>query len=452
MKDLGIYKDSVIGADYKLQILDSAKELSDSLKKTYKSMKIDFSSFNTSNDGSDVAENPPAEIYEYQNFFLLEREDGKTVLLDGFRRLLWYSSPNSPILVRTYKQKDLSSSQILSLLVNLNHFKFYSKSSYQERGFSLLLKTVFDVDITKFREAFNAYLSSDKTKNTYSNYDNKTGTQKLESVKDRILNEHFVKDMKFLAKLKEEGCMVNSFFGALLYQKRVNKTTSFDTEKFLELFKTDKVLADLMVKYNKIGTNGSAKSQDVVNQIQQAYEKFFTLIDGETVEKTYAEKVQECKEIREQINKDKGWTKITGHKEVYKVERAMWERIKSNKEMKFKCIVLPEDREISGYSSFNHKSIPLDYGLNELVKLTKARKSTKWPYNDEMSYGLTDPKTTASWVVRHNYGGHNSYGKKYTKVDFVYDKELSEKYGAHFSTSYEIELWVDIPKDEWKDL
>ena len=451
MKDLGIYKDTVIGADYKLQILDSAKDLSDSLKKTYKSMKIDFSSFNTSSDGSEVAENPPAEIYEYQNFFLLEREDGKTVLLDGFRRLLWYNSPNSPILVRTYKQEDLSSSQILTLLVNLNHFKFYSKSSYQERGFSLLLKTVFDIDITKFREAFNAYLSSDDTKNSYSHYSNKTSTQKLETIKDRILNEDFVSDMKFLAKLQEEKCMVNSFFGALLFQKRKNKKGAFDTDKFLELHKSDKVLADLMEKFKKAGTNTSAKSQDAVNQIQQVYDKFFTLMEGGTVEKTYAEKVQECKEIREKLNKDKGLTKLTGHKEIYKVERAMWARIKAGKEMKFKCIVLPKDSEISGYS-YGNKHIPLDYGLNDLVKLTKAEKSKKWPYNDEMEYGFTDPKTTASWRIRHNYGSHNSYSKKYTKADFEYNEEISKKYGAHFSTQYEIELWVDIPKDEWKDL
>jgi hypothetical protein len=169
-QNLGKHKDTVIGADYELQLVSSALQLSEQLKKTYKSIGIDFRAFNTDSDGGDVSKNPPTEIYEYQNFFLLKKENGDTVLLDGFRRLLWYNAPNTPILVRTYKESDLSQSQILSLLINLNHFKFFSSSSYQERGFGLLLKTVFDIDITKFRDAFDAYLSSDSIKNSYTGH------------------------------------------------------------------------------------------------------------------------------------------------------------------------------------------------------------------------------------------------------------------------------------------
>lgn len=446
MKDLGIcLKDDVIGAEYKLQILESAQKLSKQLKDTYKSMKIDFKNFNTSYDGSDVEKNPPIEIYEYQNFFLLEKSDGKIVLLDGFRRLLWYDAPETPILVRTYKQSDLTSAQILALLINLNHFKFFSDSSYQERGFGLLLKTVFDIDITKFRDAFDAYLSSDKTKNSYSGYwDDKEGTEKIETIKERILDPHFVDDMKFLATLNDKKCMVNSFFGALLYQKRMSKKGVFSAEKFMELHKADKVLADLMEKFKKAGTNSSAKSQSAVNQIQEIYNNFFTLMEGGTIEKSYAEKVQECKELREQMNKDKAWTKLTGNSDIYKVERAME---KCLNDLKFKCIVMPEQDRTDSWS----KTIPLQYGINELVKFIKKEKPQF--KSEQLVFGFTDPATKASWIIRHNYGNYNSYGKKYTKASFVYDRKLAEKFELkHLFHEKDIELWVNIPKSEWKDL
>ncbi len=42
MKDLGKFKDDIIGANYELQIYPSAKILSDDLKSVYKSIKVDF--------------------------------------------------------------------------------------------------------------------------------------------------------------------------------------------------------------------------------------------------------------------------------------------------------------------------------------------------------------------------------------------------------------------------
>ena len=150
-KSLGTHKDTIIDVDYQLMTINSAKELANELKATLKKNKIKYSEFNSEFD-DDSAENPPVEIYEYQNFFILEKENGDEVVLDGFRRLLWYNAPSIPILIRVYKEKDLSSTQILSLLVNLNHFKFFGGGTYHERGFSLLLKTVFDVDITSFKK------------------------------------------------------------------------------------------------------------------------------------------------------------------------------------------------------------------------------------------------------------------------------------------------------------
>jgi len=449
MKDLGNHKDEVVGADYQLVIEPSALKLSKDLKKAYKDIGINPDEFNTSTDGANVSDNPPAEIYEYQNFFLLERNDGKVILLDGFRRLLWYNAPNAPVLARKYKQSDLTDQQVLTLMVNLNHFKFFSKSSWQERGFGLLIKAAFDIDITKFRKAFEAYLSSNETKNTY--WINKSsGTSQLKTIKDRITNKHFISDMKFIAKLNEEGCMVNHFFGALVFQERLSSDDEFDAEKFIELAKDSDVLVDLMKKFKKIGTDTSAKSQNVVNQIQEIYKNFFIIMSGGEVEKSYAEKVQECKDLRKELNKDKQWTKLTGHKDVYAVERAMMLRLEKEKKkscLEFKMIVKPIKGDYKN-------TIPLYYGYNELPVLREFGRSKNWPHNKEMKVGFKDTETGASWTIKHNYGGYNSYGKKYTQAQFDYDQEIQDKYmpGGVHSVSYDIELWVNIPQKVWKEL
>lgn len=440
MKNLGKYRDEVIGADYELQIYPSAQTLSDNLKAAYKAINVDFEQFNTSHDGGDVEENPPAEIYEYQNFFLLEKSDGKTVLLDGFRRLLWYNAPNTPILVRTYKQIDLTQGQILTLLVNLNHFKFFSDSSYQERGFGLLLKTVFDIDITKFRNAFDAYLSDKPKKNSYvAHMNDSSGSGKIETIKERILNPLFIQDMKFLSTLKKEGCMINSFFGAFLYSKRTESNEAFDVDKFLQLHKNDKVLNDVLDKYKKVGTNTSVKSQEAVNRIMEIYSNYFTLMKGGAVEKTYAEKLQECKDLRAQTNKDKNWKKLTGSQKCYEIEREMEEAGIDNVE--FKILVFP--KEESPYSYGNRGTIPLQYGFIDHIILWKEvikRHSIK-----ELEFSFKDESTGASWQIRHNYGSYWSYGKKYTYVEFVYDKKISEKFNTQaMSIRYDIELWVKI--------
>lgn len=455
MKNLGTFNDKVIGANYKLDIFDSAKDLSNKLKDTYSKLNIDFKQFNSTNYNDGDIKNPPQEIYEYQNFFLLEKSDGNIILLDGFRRLLWYTAPDTPIMVRTYKQEELTSTQILTLLVYLNHFKFFQdSSSYQERGFGLLLKSVFDIDISNFRKAFDAYLSSDKIKNSYS-IGSDSGNSKNLTVKERIVNKHFVSDMKFLSKLNENDCMVNKFFGALVYKKRLEYDEDFSSDKFLELANNDKVLAGLMVKLKKVGTNNSVKSQEVVNQIQQIYNNYFTLMAGGEVEKSYAEKVEECKEIRKKLNKDKQWTKLTGHKDVYAVERAMIARLskeKTNSCLKFKMIVMPKNIEVSSYGFKN--TIPLKYGYNELPVLVGFVKPKHFGASDEMQIGFKDPETGANWIIKHNYGSYNSYGKKYTTADFKYEKEIIDKYmpGEIHNVSYKIELWVNVPQEEWKRL
>lgn len=442
-QNFGIFNDSLLNCKYEFVQFDSAKELSENLKSTLSNIGIDFNEFNSANSQPTYSwakkdssiDTPPTEIYEYQNFFLLEKENGDFYLLDGFRRLLWYNTPNVPVYARIYKEKDLNPGQILSLLVYLNNWKFFGSSQYYDRGFALLLYTVFGLKIQNYKEAFDAYLSSSKIKNDYSS-GGSTGNEKNSTIKERILNPHFISDIKFIQELNEnENCMINSFFGALVFKERQESDNDFNSNEFVKLQNENSVLKTLLTKFEKTGTNRGARSQDVVNQIQEMYANLFLLMKGGTIEKSYAEKVQECKDLSASIKKDKNWTKLTAIKSPYIIERLMNSKMEAGEVLKFKCIIFPTENE----SYYRKKEKVLDYGLFEGVKylgLTSGKKS--WS-NQEMQFGfkIDDDKFT----IAHNYGDWNSYGNKYTKI---YSPSLG-------GPSYEIDLFVNIPQAELKE-
>src|ERR1035437_7111058 len=361
-KSLGTYKDNIIGVNYDLTIVESAKELSTELKATLEANKIDYKLYNSGCDQESFTSNPPRELYEYQPFFLLKRTNGDIVLLDGFRRLLWYDAPGTPILVRTYKEKDLNSQQILTLLVNLNHFKFFGGHAYHERGFSLLLKTIFDIDITKFRTTFDAYLSSKTTKNSYSDYNRLEGQQKNEEIKDRIINKFFISDIKFLQTLNESSYLCNKYMGALLYELRTKSTKEFDVDRFIALIKENKVLCELMGKFKN----------------------------------------------------DKSLTKMTGASKIYEIEKEIEKRIRNKEDVKFVCVVHPRDE--SDFHNYTDKEpIRIPYGLLMDVQFLKFVQKRDGFGTIEMNIGII--KENNEYRFTHNYRGFmDGYGKKYTEL------------------------------------
>jgi len=434
-KSLGTYSDNILNVEYELLLIDSAKDLANLLKKSLSKRQIDYKKYNTSSDFEGVSTNPPAEIYEYQNFFILESASGNINLLDGFRRLLWYNAPDAPILVRKYNKEDLTDKQILSLLVNLNHFKFYSSSSYYERGFALLLKTVFDVDITTFTNSFNAYLTSDKTKSDYSSHCFEDGAKGNEMVKERIINEFFISDMQFLSSLSKTRYMCDKYFGALLYKQRLTSNEQFDVQKFIELADANKVLQDLTDKYQYVGTSGYSKSQEVVNKILEMYNNIFTLMRGGKVEQSLAEKQKECKDLVTKLKKDKSLIKLTGAKKYWELDRLLSSYIDANKPLKFKCVVHP--REYSDYASNN--KFRLSHGIIENIEYFGLRKKSLGA--QELEFGIKDTKGDKIAHVTHNYGGYWNTGKRYTKIS---------SYSGIPSISYDIDLFVCIPQSEIK--
>lgn len=427
-------KDNAIGVNYTL-VMFNAKELSAHLKSFLKKSGIDYNQFNSSYDyhkkreelyGEELEEaklrkSPPKEIYEYQNFFLMEKENGELVLLDGFRRLLWYNSPDENIFVRIYKKSDLKDDQILTLLVYLNHFKFFGGGNYQERGFALLLHTAFGLNANKYSEAFDGYLTKEETEKDYG-YDSCTSIEKNERVKNRIINPMFISDIRFLEELNNAGCMAKRFVGALVLQKRQESgNKEFSSADFIARAKNNSVLQELMVKLSK-----KEHDRNYINQIMEIYMNIFSAMLGKKAEKSYAEKLNECKLLSKEIQKDKAWFKLTGCRDIRYVEEVMEGYIKGGKsaQLKFKCIIFP--------SESNHKEEYFECGLNEEVKALRLSSPKDRFSNKEIIVGIKHGKE--EFLVGKTFMGNTEY-KALRNHDHNYVQQ-------------EIDLFVNILKSE----
>ena len=438
--ELGKFKDELLNVDYTLEVCKSASKLSNYLKEQYQKLGINFKEFNTESNTEEekTVLNPPPEIYEYQNFVILELKESKNfILLDGFRRLLWYNSPDKPIIIRRYKQNEMTNKQLLQLLVYLNHFKFFKSFnddiSYQDRGFGLFLYSIFKINIAKIRNTFNGYLMYNNTKHDYLFVTGKP-LKKNQNIKERILNEHFVDDVKFIQQMSDNNMMINNFVGSLIYQRRMNLKEPLNFQKFYELCINDRIFVELNEKYKKVGNNNSAQSHKIVNGILKIYNKYFDILEGKKVEKTYEEKVAECKDLRKEINKDKNYVKLTGSKNDYIIERLIRKAVENkNYELKFKCIVFPQERKT--------EELLIDYGLNLNVQFKEL--------NEKKEIVLMLKEKNNIWTVSHNYGGYWGYGKKYTHIK----KEYKEgECCRSIDNSRDVEIWVNFPKAKIKEL
>lgn len=75
MKIINTHTDQILKVPYELVYIEDAQKLSQELKKGLEKRKINYKDFYKREAGSDVEKNPPREIYEYQNFTLLETEE-----------------------------------------------------------------------------------------------------------------------------------------------------------------------------------------------------------------------------------------------------------------------------------------------------------------------------------------------------------------------------------------
>lgn len=437
-ESIGYFTDNKIYKGYYL-VSTSAKKLSNYLKELYSKKGIDLNSHN-GNKGyrysfgksNNTEEKPPHAIYEYQNFFLMENEKGEFVLLDGFRRLLWYDAPDVPITVRVYEQSKLTNTDILTLLTDLNHFKFYGGGSYHERGFSLLLKTVFDLNIHDYMNAFDGYLYGTKTVHDYGTRE--TSQNNYDVVKERITNKFFISDINFIRELNDNGFLADRFVGATIYEHRSKSDKEFDVNSFISYLKDNKTLTDLMVKYEKIGTDNSAKSIDIVNKILGIYDNAFTLIEGGNIELSYAEKLDECKEAVKKLKKDKSLIKLTGSQKVYLIDRELEKRIiKQNEEVEFVFVVFPNE---SNHNPFNKELAKLEHGIyTENIKYIRTHKHL---LKTTHYYGfLYNGEHELQFM--HNYSGYDGHGKKYTRLEAFNNRKIK--------LEHKVEVFARLPKE-----
>lgn len=428
--------DSYVNSPYQLGHTN-AKKLREYLINNLVSKGINLGDFNRQNKSNKPFPNPPLEIYEYQSFFLLQKNDGELILLDGFRRLLWYDAPDHEIQVRVYNESDLKSEQIMKLLIYLNHFKFYGgDGKYFDRGFALAMFTIFGLNIPKYYSIFNAYLTLEETQRSYSR-ESVSDDQENTNVKERMLNPMFISDMNFIEELIGKDVILNENMGALIYKIRTNNPEFvFDSKEFLSHIDGDEIIKGLQERYKKVGDTTSAESQKTINQIIPLYENIFKKMLGIEVEKTYAEKKDEAKKISQQLKKDKKLTKITGHRECYLLEMIIKKRLENNIPINFKCVVYPLDSEISAYSWNRDKVVKLPHGLLEypITFLGTKRKSLG---GVELLFGFTT-KEGKEFTIQHNLNGFYGYGKKYVRIC----------HSSLPSTQYDIDLFVDITKDE----
>jgi len=425
---LGKFTDPLIGADYELFRFENAKALSDQLKTTYNKKGIDYNLFNSETlkeeqkwgrdekEHKSTLSNPPQEIYEYQNFFLMENTNNEYILLDGFRRLLYYTATETAILVRVYKQDELSDQEILTLLVYLNHFKMIGSSGgyYFDRGFALLLHSVFGLNIHPYSDTFDAYLTEIEVKNSYSNWNKLTKTAENLTLKQRIINPHFILDIRFIQELvNEKGYMINKYFGVLLNQERQKSNKPFNIEEFKRLHKESTVLPKLMEKFDKIGTSNSSDSIKVVNQIIEIYQGFFVVMNGGVVEKTYAEVLAECQALNETLKKDKSFIKLTGNKKDYLIECIIKRRIANKEPVEFKAVIYPYFTD-DGYSSSNGRT-QIPAGINDKITfLGYVKGRSVMSSKNELELGFIEDGR--KFVITHNSNGYYGYSTKYFEI------------------------------------
>lgn len=427
--------DALLGVSYILGTAN-AQELSEYLKGNLSKNGLKPNDFNRESKnyhGQTVQglKNPPVEIYEYQSFFLMERANGELILLDGFRRLLWYNAPDHQIQVRVYKENEITNEQVIKMLVYLNHFKFFGGSGeYYDRGFALAMKVIFNLEIPNFYSAFDGYLSKNDLQRGHS-YEHIEDQKQNTSVKARITNPMFVDDMRFLETISQEKIMCNDLMGALVFSFRKNHPSKkFDVNTFIKEATTNKNITEIYAKYKKIGNGTGAEASKWINQLMQLYTNVFKQMLGIEVEKTFAEKKAETKELIAALKKDKGYSLLTNSKNSHIIEAILFDRLAKDIPINVKVIIHPSTNEIDQFAT-NHYNEDgrLPYGLRTDLKFIElGRGSVIDPY--KLYFGVTVKGTYYRTDLRYGeiqiWGGKSVAGQSISKIDIYVDVTKEE--------------------------
>lgn len=337
--------DNLVGVSYTLQKFP-ATLLSNTLKATLKEKYgvNDFASFSKEASEDNVKNRFP-EIYEYQNFFIMERLDGSYLLLDGFRRLLLYNDlPTFNISVRVYKESDLPQEKLLKLMLMLNHTKFVGgNGKYYDKGFNLLLYTLYGFQPNEMENLFEGYINQEEENVEGSYYYRWRGDDnKLENSHDRMILPKTIEDLQFLFALSKKKPVVNNlkFLGTVLFNARMrHPEVKFDVEEFLKLTNNDVIKK---LEESKPSTHG-AREVGTLKKLMEMYINAIKTMCGEDIEETYAEANERVKAIKAKLKKENKKLIALGSRlsreNKEEIVKFLWNKKKSPK---LYCIALPD--------------------------------------------------------------------------------------------------------------
>lgn len=342
------------------------------------------------------------EIYLYQNFFLLEKNN-KYYLLDGFRRLLIFNPPDEDILVRVYR--DIDDKSLLKMLVALNHQKLINgdSSSFQQRGFSLAINTIYGIDISNFRDTFAGYLGQKDEEFTSQYYDGSSVSYSL--LKERIITDKFIDDMKILSILNKNNIITFNKFGVYLAKNDLlNLSNVYDFVDFLNKSPLyDKLKNNLYKSYD-------SRKIKILGEILEFYKKTIEQISKGTVgEKTFSEIELEISEkaslLRKELKKKK-YTKISNRLGIdHNNINIICDKILSGDKIEAVAIVIPTNPAFQHIKTF-------EYGIfeNEQIVFTinpeyKPLKAFQKQYNLKINIFISELNR---FIVGKYYNNYNS--------------------------------------------
>lgn len=297
--------DNILKVSYELAEWN-AQILSKMLKETLR-IKYgveDLEDYSQQGSLDNISETHP-EIYEYQNFFVLRRNDGSYLLLDGFRRLLLYDGlPDFNVNVRIYNEKNLTQKDLIKLILMLNHTKFFGGlGKYYDKGFNLLFSILFGFDIIKFENVFEGYViyEQETTDKRYLSNRTNDNVNKLTNIRERLTEDKTIEDLQFLYKVFQARPMINKFnyFGSLIYNTRQRfPDVKLSVDEFLRLT-DDNDIKELEVNCPRLT---GVRESDHVNKLMQFYKKAIDLMTGITPEETYVEALERVKKLKATLN------------------------------------------------------------------------------------------------------------------------------------------------------
>lgn len=303
----------------------------------------DLKQYSNESDIDNISDLHP-EIYEYQNFFLLKRNDGSYLLLDGFRRLLLYNGlPNIDVNVRVYNESDLTNTQLLRLMLMLNHTKFFGGiGKYYDKGFNLLFSVLYGFDAIKFSKVFEGYViySQETTHNRWVGDSENRNADPLKEIKTKLLLPNTIKDLKFLYDLFKVKPCINKFnyLGSLVFKFREKyPDIEFSVDEFVRISNTP----DIIKLETDCPSPRGARETDHVTKLMEFYNNVLCEMCGEEPVETYVDALARIKATKAKLKKNKNIIHLSNRTDWKKIEEIGNFVIKNRKSPKVILLAFP---------------------------------------------------------------------------------------------------------------